>query len=63
MKTQNYRVLKVANKHLMHLKGVMGDIGHVLLRSGDLHLLMVTTMMGGAQRKLLIDLVLRGRKA
>ena len=37
MKTQSDRVLKVANGCLVHQKGVMEDISHVLLRSGDLH--------------------------
>ena len=37
MKTQSDRVLKVAKGCLVHLKGVMGNNGHVLLRSGGLH--------------------------
>lgn len=35
--TQSDGVLKVAKGCLVYLKGVTGDIGHVLLRSGDLH--------------------------
>ena len=37
MKTQSDRVLKMAKGCLVHLKGVMGNNGHVLLRSGGLH--------------------------
>ncbi|CAO2827145.1 unnamed protein product [Amaranthus hypochondriacus] len=37
MKTQSDGVLKVAKGCLVHLKGVMGNNGHVLLRSGGLH--------------------------
>ena len=37
MKTQSDGVLKVAKGCLVHLKGVMGNIGHELLRSEGLH--------------------------
>ena len=49
----------------MHLKGVLGNNGHVLLRSGDLHHVesatrfnsprrVLTTMLGGALRPMLV---------
>ena len=37
MKTKSDGVLKVAKGCLVHLKGVIGNNGHVLLRSGGLH--------------------------
>ena len=37
MMIQSDRVLKVAKGCLVHLKGVMGNNGHVLLKSEDLH--------------------------
>lgn len=57
----------------MHLRGVLGNNGHVMLRSGDLHhvesatrfnslrrvISVLTTMLGGALRPV-IGLVLRG---
>ena len=37
MKTQSDEVVTVSKVCLVHLKGVMGTKGHVLLRVGDLH--------------------------
>ena len=37
MKTQSDGVLKVENGCLVHLKGVKGNNGHVLLRTGCVH--------------------------